>query len=97
MAETNAALSGLAEYLQIRGIGAELSSKKGNLEVPLVIRTSTREIWVDVHHPLVDPARSPSRVATTAQNEFKELIQLDAFSLVHDLPSAVARIQLAES
>jgi hypothetical protein len=51
---------------------------------------------VDVHHPLVDPSAHSSKVAVAAQATFQELVELDAFTLVHDLPTAVARLHLPD-
>jgi hypothetical protein len=66
------------------------------VEVLLVIRPAGREVWVDLHHPLVNPASNPSAVARATQSSFKELAELDAFTLVHDLPSAVAQLRLPQ-
>jgi hypothetical protein len=40
---------------------------------------------------LVDPSAHPPTVAVAAQATFQELVELDAFTLVHDLTTAVAR------
>ena len=40
---------------------------------------------------------APTHPHQVAAEKFKELVELDAFSLVHDLPLAVARIQVADS
>jgi hypothetical protein len=89
-------LRGLDEFLILRGIDAERNSMAEGVEVPLVIRPADREVWVDVHHPLVDPADSLSPVALAAQSSFKEIVELDAFTLMHDLPSAVAQLRLPD-
>ncbi|MBK7074595.1 MAG: DEAD/DEAH box helicase [Myxococcales bacterium] len=95
-AERRSALIGLREYLNLRGFGVQEAVSAGGVEVPLVISVGDREVWVDVHHPLVDPGAQPSDVATAAQDTFQELVQLDSFTLVHDLPSAVAMLQLPD-
>ncbi len=94
--EKSATLRGLDEFLTLRGVDAQRRSRAAGVEVPLVVTSNGREVWVDVHHPLVDPAASPSAVALAAQSSFKELVELDAFTLVHDLPSAVAHLRLPE-
>jgi ATP-dependent helicase YprA (DUF1998 family) len=94
--ERENALRGLEEFLQLRGIPIERGVRVDGVEVPLVIRTAGREVWVDLHHPLVNPASNPSAVARAAQSSFKELAELDAFTLVHDLPSAVAQLRLPQ-
>ena len=92
--ERRAALRGLRDYLQIRGVAVQEEGAAGGVEVPLVLQLNGRSIWVDVHHPLVDPSAHPSTVAVAAQATFQELVELDAFTLVHDLPTAVARLHL---
>ncbi len=73
-----------------------LNPTVGDIQIPLIIRSGEREIWVDVHHPLVDPTALPSSVALKAQSNFCELVQIDAFTLFHDLPSAVATLNLPD-
>ncbi len=94
--ERRSVLRGLGEYLHIRGIVVEEGASVDGVRVPLIVRPNGREVWVDVHHPLVDPASHPSAVATAAQAGFHELVELDAFTLVHDLPTAVGRLDLPE-
>jgi len=89
-------LRGLEEFLLLRGIAAQGPATVHGVEVPLVVTSGNRELWVDVHHPLVDPSAEPSPVALAARLSFKELIEIDAFNLVHDLPSAVARLHLPD-
>ncbi len=88
------ALRGLDEFLLLRGIEAERHSTIEGVEIPMVVKPANREVWVDVHHPLVDPSARPSPVAQAAQSTFKELVEIDAFTLVHDLPSAVGQLRL---
>jgi ATP-dependent helicase YprA (DUF1998 family) len=94
--ERSAALRGLRDYLQIRRVTVQETVAIGDVEVPLIIESNARQVWVDVHHPLVDPAAHPSAVAAAAQSTFQELVELDLFTLVHDLPAAVARLQLPD-
>lgn len=88
------ALRGLREFLLLRGVDADQQVVVGGVTIPLLARTAGREVWIDVHHPLVDPSAQPSDVARAAQGSFTELVEVDAFTLVHDLPSAVAQLRL---
>ena len=90
------ALHGLDEFLMLRGIPAERNTTSAGVEIPLVLKPQGREVWVDVHHPLVDAAANPSSVSQAAKTSFKELVELDAFTLVHDLPTAVAQLRLPD-
>ena len=89
-------LHGLEEFLTLRGVPVERQATVDGVDVPLIAAPTGREVWVDVHHPLVDPAAMPSPVALAAQESFRELVEIDAFTLVHDLPSAVAQLSLPE-
>ena len=90
-------LRGLDEFLLLRGIIAERFPLLDGVEVPLVLSLGERELWVDVHHALADPSAEPSPVLLAAQASFQELVEIDAFTLVHDLPSAVAQLQIPDS
>jgi hypothetical protein len=92
--ERTSGLSGLNAYLLLRGIAVDSPSQVGGLAVPMILRPDGREVWVDVHHALIDPEAAPTTVAIKARATFKELVELDAFTLAHDLPSAVAALQL---
>lgn len=87
-------LHGLNEFLMLRGVGVQRCVTVVSAAVPLVAKFAGREVWVDVHHPLVDPTASPSPVAVAAQASCKELVEIDAFTLAHDLPSAVSKLNL---
>jgi hypothetical protein len=89
-------LRGLTEYLHIRGILVDTAISSDGVEVPLVLRPARRQVWIDVHHPLVAPSAQPSVVSAVAQATFRELVELDTFTLVHDLPTAIARLQLPD-
>ncbi len=65
-------------------------------EVPMIVRPGGREVWVDFHHALINPEAAPSSVALKARATFKEFLDLDVFTLVHDLPSAVARFRFQQ-
>lgn len=94
MAEKVSALSGLKELLALRGIAFETDSQIDGEQIPIVIKLPNGDLWVDVHHPLVDPQSNPSSVVLKAQASFCEAVSLDAFELLHDLPAAVSRLKL---
>jgi hypothetical protein len=94
--EKPGALRGLDEYLLLRGIPARRFPQVDGVEVPLVLTLGERELWVDVHHALADPSANPSPVLLAAQASFRELVEIDAFTLLHDLPAAVAQLRLPD-
>jgi hypothetical protein len=87
---------GLQEYLQLRGISWERSVTVDGTEVPMIVRFGNREVWVDFHHPLISPDATPSEVARKAKSAFREFLDLDAFTVVHDLPSAISRFRFQQ-
>lgn len=89
-------LRGLTEFLQLRRVPTKSCQNISGVEIPLIFSLEGREVWVDVHHSLVDPALSPSKVAVLANKSFQELVELDTFTLTHDLPAAVAQLRLPE-
>jgi len=94
LAEKQRCLTGLREYLALRGISVKEAVASNGVTVPMQFSTTTGLIWLDVHHPLVDPVKQPSEVVAAAQLAFQEVVELDAFSLTRDLPEAVRRLQL---
>src|SRR5690606_37780457 len=60
-------LIGLREYLGLRGIAVEESVRTDGVVVPMQFDAATGRVWLDVHHPLVDPTLSPSDVTGAAQ------------------------------
>lgn len=94
--EQDHVLRGLTEFLQLRRISTKSRQNIDGVEIPLTFSLEGREVWVDIHHSLVDPALSPSKVAILANKSFQELVELDTFTLTHDLPTAVAQLQLPE-
>jgi hypothetical protein len=88
------ALRGLVEVLGLRGIPHRVDDRVAGVRVPLVVELPAGDLWIDVHHPLVDPAVEASIVAVAAQGHFLESVAVDAFELLHDLPAAVERLQL---
>ncbi len=57
-------------------------------------RPDAGEIWVDFRHPLVDPNLGTTAVAQAASAAFVEYCSLDAFTVRHDLPTAVATLKV---
>lgn len=89
------ALRPLAEFLRLRAFATERNVRRGGVVVPLVIaRGEGAEIWVDAHHPLIDPAALDGAVRDAATAGMAEFCSLDAFTLQHDLPNAVRQLQL---
>lgn len=87
-------LNGLCEYLELRGIESQRDFDAGGATIPLSVRLAGGDVWIDVHHALVDPAVAGSEVASAAQAQFLESISLDAYDLQHDLPAAVEMLQV---
>ena len=89
------ALIPLADLLRLKEIEYYPEAERNGVTIPLVIkREDNSEIWVDVHHPLVDPEAMRSSVQDTAEREMCEFCTLDTFNLMHDLPSSFASLQL---
>lgn len=90
------ALRPLAEYLRLKGVEASTDRVGPHGPVPLVAARPAGELWMDVHHALVDPTAARSGVAADARTQFLECVSLDAFDLAHDLPQAVDHLQLGD-
>ncbi len=88
------ALVALRQLLALRGITYEENAHVGGTRIPLIIRLPNSRVCVDVHHPLIDPLAHESPVMAAARSHFLEAVSLGAFDLLHDLPSAVARLKL---
>jgi ATP-dependent helicase YprA (DUF1998 family) len=95
-ADKQRCLTGLREYLGLRGIEFAEGTYVTGVTVPLQVATRTRTLWIDVHHPLVEPSLASLAVAAAARAKFLEHVELDAFALVHDLPEAVRRLELLD-
>jgi hypothetical protein len=88
-------LSPLRALLRLKGIEKYPEAERNGVTVPLVIKREDKsEIWVDVHHPLVDPEALSSSVREMAEREMVEFCTLDTFNLMHDLPSSFASLRL---
>jgi ATP-dependent helicase YprA (DUF1998 family) len=92
--EKGRSLVALRQFLELRGIKSEVNVSVGTTTVPLVLRLAKSKVFVDVHHPLIDPLAHDSPVVVAGRSQFLETITLDAFDLLHDLPAAVARLKL---
>jgi hypothetical protein len=89
------ALAPLWEFLRLKGVHAQAGADRRGRVVPLVItRAGGDEIWVDLHHALTDPDGTDSEIRRLAESEMVEYCSLDSFTLIHDLPAAVAVLQL---
>ncbi|MDP1917103.1 MAG: DEAD/DEAH box helicase [Myxococcales bacterium] len=92
--EKGRALVALRQFLELRGIRSEEDVSVGTTLVPLILRLPNSKVFIDVHHPLVDPLAHESPVVAAGRAQFLETVTLDAFDLLHDLPAAVARLKL---
>jgi len=93
--ERQEALTWLLQLARLKELHATQDAPRNGVIVPLVItRDDGSEVWVDVHHPLVDARAAPSLVQATAASHFVEFCPLDAFTLRHDLPRAYGALQL---
>jgi ATP-dependent helicase YprA (DUF1998 family) len=89
-AEVQQLLAPLVDTLRLRGFKAETAVKRGKVTVPAVIdRKEGGEVWLDVHHALVDSAEVSSSLQDAAFGAGAEFVSIDSYSLRHDLPRAV--------
>ena len=72
------------EDAAVQQISEVLSLREINYTIggayPLVLSTSKKSLSIAVHHPLTKPEKSSASIS------------LDAYTLVHDIPSAMARV-----
>jgi len=93
--ERRGVLASLVELVRLKELHATQDAPRNGVTVPLVVtRDDGSEVWVDVHHPLVDANIAPSHVREAAEAGFIEFCSLDAFTLRHDLPSAYDMLQV---
>jgi hypothetical protein len=93
--EVDRALAPLLDVLRLRGDEFAVAEPAGvdDVVVPLVVRPAGgAEIWVDVHHPLVDPERERSAVLEAAPLMMSQAISLDSLTLRYDLAAAYGQI-----
>ncbi len=94
-AEKHAALKPLLDFFALKQLNVQPGASRSGREVPLILaRADGSEIWVDVHHALTDPDEAGAGLRALAEAELAEYCSLDSFTLVHDLPAAVAALQL---
>lgn len=94
LADKHSALTGLSELLSLRGVPFESARNISGIIVPLVLQLPAGELCLDVHHPLIDSEKMGSAVIDVANSLFMESLSIDAFELIHDLPSAIAKLKL---
>lgn len=88
-------LDPLAELLQLKDIEITREVQRGTISVPMIVkRADGSEVWVNPHHPLLDPEMFDLSVREAADAELVEYCPIDAFSLRHDLPEAYRRLQV---
>jgi len=93
--ECQSALSSLIELVRLKNLRSVVNSQRNGSVIPLVVsREDGTDVWVDVHHPLVNGRLASSSVRNAAEAEFAEFVSLDAFTLRHDLPGAYKALQL---
>jgi ATP-dependent helicase YprA (DUF1998 family) len=93
--EKKQAIAPLLELLKLREIEVYQAAERKGVQVPLVIRRhDNSEIWVDIHHSLMDSEKLNSDVQMRAEAEMVEYYSLDTFTLAHDLPAAYGRLQV---
>lgn len=86
------ALQGICEILRLRKHECVINADVDGVNVPLVFKSRAGDRWFDVHHPLIDPDAAPSRLALAARRHAIRPRSVDAFELLHDLPSALERV-----
>ena len=93
--EKRQAIAPLLNLLKIQEIEVYPDAERKGVQVPLVIRREdASEIWVDLHHPLLDSEALDSAVQMRAEAEMVEFYSLDTFTLAHDLPTAFGQLQV---
>lgn len=89
------AVSSLVELLKLKQVRCELGAKREGVEIPLIaFAEDGSEVWVDVHHPLVDSEQIDSPVRDAAEASMLPVVSLDSYGLAHDLPWAYGRLEL---
>ncbi len=89
--EAMTAIRPICDLLALRGIPFE-TGQTANSPVPLRVRISGEWVWVDVHHPLVDPDIVGASVLDAAQLYMAPVVALDTYTLVNDLPRAFNKL-----
>jgi ATP-dependent helicase YprA (DUF1998 family) len=85
----------LVELLRLKRVRCDVSPKRDGVEIPLIAYAKDgSEVWVDVHHPLVDSEEVDSPVRNTAESSMLPVVSLGTHAVAHDLPWAYARLEL---
>ena len=82
----------IGEVLRLRGVEHEVSVPWGSLTIPLVVRSRGRSRWVAIHHALADGKREREALEAAARTANADVVVIDAFTVQHDLPTAVGRV-----
>lgn len=90
------ALRPLADYLRLKGVETTTERWGPHGPIPLVAARQAGQLWMDVHHALIDPTAARSSIAEDARAQHLEYVSLDAFELAHDLPRALDQIRLGD-
>lgn len=93
--EKKFAIAPLLNLLKLQEIDAYPDAERKGVQVPLVIRREDHsEVWIDIHHPLIDSDALNSKIKLKAESEMIEYYSLDTFTLAHDLPTAFGYLQV---
>ena len=94
--QKQAALGGLTSYLELMQIQSESSRQVDGQTIPLIIERDGREVWIDLHHPLVDPLANPSPISRLGRAVGCEVELIDAYTLLHNLPAVVGQLRVLD-
>lgn len=93
--ETNLALSSLEQFCQLSELKCDRGAIRNGVEIPFIVeRADGAEIWAEVRHPLINGASYETDVCREAQSNLVEYCSVDAYTIIHDLPAAVSRLQI---
>ena len=81
----------LTELLALMGAKVEHGFTQA-APVPLRVLKSGTLLWVDVHHPLVDPEPRADRLIDHAQGSMVQVASVDTHMLANDLPRALTQL-----
>lgn len=87
----------LLELTRLKKLETQQNVLVDNVEVPIIIKRSNgEEIWVDIHHPLIDFQNIDSDIQTLANSVFVEFASFDSYTLQHNLPEALKILDIQE-
>ena len=96
-ANASAGMKNLGKYLELRGVPYERDVSADGVLIPMIAKRPGGVVWVEVRHPLVDLEQAPSEVVRAARGAFQEIVSLDTFTLLHDLPAATAKLGIGRA